>query len=182
VEKRLIQLSKLISHALRHEPWLYELELDNEGWVSVEELLLVLQASRKEWASLREVDLREMIKQSSKKRHELKAGKIRALYGHSTPQKLLKEPGVPPDKLYHGTAAEIVLVISEQGLKPMGRHFVHLSCNITTARQVGRRKSNKSTTLLIKAKEAYKDGIIFYIGNDEVWLTDYIPPMYIQVE
>ena len=26
------ELSKTISHALRHEPWLYELELDDEGW------------------------------------------------------------------------------------------------------------------------------------------------------
>jgi putative RNA 2'-phosphotransferase len=25
-------LSKVVSHALRHEPWLYELELDEEGW------------------------------------------------------------------------------------------------------------------------------------------------------
>ncbi len=28
---KLDELSKVLSHALRHEPWLYELELDDEG-------------------------------------------------------------------------------------------------------------------------------------------------------
>lgn len=32
-------LSKTISHALRHEPWLYELELDNEGWAPTTQLI-----------------------------------------------------------------------------------------------------------------------------------------------
>lgn len=39
----LINLSRAVSHALRHEPWLYELELDEEGWVAVEALTAALQ-------------------------------------------------------------------------------------------------------------------------------------------
>jgi len=31
----LVRLSKTVAHALRHEPWLYELELDEEGWTPV---------------------------------------------------------------------------------------------------------------------------------------------------
>lgn len=37
-------LSKTVSHALRHEPWLYELELDDEGWVAVSQLLESLRS------------------------------------------------------------------------------------------------------------------------------------------
>lgn len=33
---RLEELSKEISYALRHAPWEYELEMDQEGWVPVE--------------------------------------------------------------------------------------------------------------------------------------------------
>ena len=33
-----IELSKEISYALRHAPWEYELEMDEEGWVSVEQV------------------------------------------------------------------------------------------------------------------------------------------------
>jgi putative RNA 2'-phosphotransferase len=34
-----IGLSKEISYALRHAPWEYELEMNEEGWVPVEQLL-----------------------------------------------------------------------------------------------------------------------------------------------
>ena len=33
------RLSKEISYALRHAPWEYELEMDAEGWVPIEQLL-----------------------------------------------------------------------------------------------------------------------------------------------
>ena len=49
-------------------------------------------------------DLKIMIEKSEKKRHELKENKIRALYGHSIPMKIVKEEGVPPKFLYHGTS------------------------------------------------------------------------------
>ena len=39
---RYADVSRVISHALRHEPWLYELELDDAGWVPVAALLTAL--------------------------------------------------------------------------------------------------------------------------------------------
>src|SRR5688572_21548763 len=30
------EVSKALSHARRHDPWLYELELDDEGWASLD--------------------------------------------------------------------------------------------------------------------------------------------------
>ena len=36
------ELSKEVSYALRHAPWEYELEMDEEGWVSIEQLLSAL--------------------------------------------------------------------------------------------------------------------------------------------
>lgn len=38
------KLSKEISYALRHAPWEYELELDDEGWVDIEQLLINLSS------------------------------------------------------------------------------------------------------------------------------------------
>lgn len=43
-----LKLSKEVSYALRHAPWEYELELDDEGWVDIMQLLFSLQGS-KEW-------------------------------------------------------------------------------------------------------------------------------------
>ena len=85
-----MDLSREISYALRHAPWEYELEMDEEGWVPVEQLLDALHRTVK-WSNICEADLKEMIEKSEKKRHELADGRIRAFYGHSIPMKILKE-------------------------------------------------------------------------------------------
>ena len=58
------QLSKTISHALRHEPWLYELELDEMGWVDVSILIEALAQHRRSWRELSLEDLTEMMRGS----------------------------------------------------------------------------------------------------------------------
>lgn len=50
------ELSKEVSYALRHVPWEYELEMDEEGWVSVEQLVDALNKDMK-WIGTSEDDL-----------------------------------------------------------------------------------------------------------------------------
>ncbi len=173
------ELSKEISYALRHAPWKYELEIDEEGWTPIEQLLDALRKEEK-WKNISEADLSKMIEKSEKKRHELKDGKIRAFYGHSIPMKILKEEKVPPDILYHGTARRFVESIRANGLLPQSRQYVHLSEDIETAEIVGKRYDNKPCILIVDAKRAWNEGIKFYIGNEKVWLADAIPSRYIQ--
>jgi putative RNA 2'-phosphotransferase len=175
------RLSRVVSHALRHEPWLYELELDEEGWVTVEELLSALRPEKAEWACLNESDLAEMIAHSDKKRHELKDGKIRAIYGHSTPYKLLKEPSEPPAVLFHGTSPEAAEQIRKDGLKPMWRQYVHLSVDQKTAEQVGRRKAKNPVLFVVDAAMAHAAGVSFYRGNDLIWLADSVPSEFVRL-
>lgn len=174
-----IGLSKEISYALRHAPWEYELEMDEEGWVPVEQLLDALHRNEK-WVNIGEADLKEMIEKSEKKRHELVNGKIRAFYGHSIPMKILKEEKMPPDVLYHGTARRFLESINENGLLPQSRQYVHLSQDIETAENVGMRHDDKPCILIIDAKKAWDDGVRFYLGNQKVWLADTIPSRYIR--
>lgn len=173
-------ISRAVSHALRHEPWLYELELDDEGWVPVEELLSALRAEKPEWSAVSEDDLAEMIARSDKKRHELRDGKIRALYGHSVPDKLSKQLAEPPAILYHGTSPETAQRIKADGLRPMSRQYVHMSVDEATAEQVGRRKAQMPVLLMVKAAQAHAAGIAFYRGNDQVWLADFVPATFIE--
>lgn len=175
-----VDLSRCMSHALRHEPWIYELELNDEGWVSVESLLEALRVQRPEWSELRVFDIERVIAGSSKKRHELRGGLVRALYGHSVPGKLSRVPADPPSILYHGTAPEVVHRIFAEGLKPMGRQYVHLSVDEATASEVGRRKSENPVILTVNAAEASKWGVVFYQGNEKVWLADEVSPSFIK--
>lgn len=173
------ELSREISYALRHAPWEYELEMDEEGWVPVEQLLDALHRAEK-WSNISEKDLKDMIERSEKKRHELADGKIRAFYGHSIPQKILKVEKTPPNVLYHGTARRFLDSINEKGLLPRSRQYVHLSQDIETAENVGKRHDDKPVVLVIDAKRAWDDGIKFYIGNEKVWLAEAIPSKYIR--
>jgi len=68
-----------------------------------------------------------MIAHSDKRRYEIAAERIRALYGHSFGNKLVKEVGVPPDILFHGTSFDSYQLIQEESLRPMKRQYVHLS-------------------------------------------------------
>jgi putative RNA 2'-phosphotransferase len=181
VVKDLSNLSRAVSHALRHEPWLYELELDDEGWASVESILVAFRKERPDWANLCEADLAGMIESSGKHRHEIEDGRIRALYGHSIAGKLKRTPAIPPDVLYHGTAPDVVPLIQASGLLPMARQYIHLSVDQATAIEVGRRKARNPALLRVLAGKAYADGIRFYEGNEKVWLADAVPPEFIAI-
>lgn len=173
-------LSKTISHALRHEPWLYELELDAEGWTSLDTLIAALQNKGGCSETVTRQQIEEMIATSEKVRHEVRGDQIRALYGHSVPGRLKRTPASPPTTLYHGTSPKAAITIREQGIHPMGRQYVHLSADTVTAQQVGRRKAVEPVTLEIAAGEAHGSGVRFYEGNDKVWLADVVPPEFIR--
>jgi putative RNA 2'-phosphotransferase len=175
------ELSKVLSHALRHEPWLYELELDNEGWTSLDTVLAALREERTDWGNLSRVDLECIIESSSKRRHEIMGDSIRALYGHSLPGKLRRERGTPPAILFHGTSREAVKTIIDEGLKPLSRQYVHLSVDMATAREVGRRKSKTPVLIEVDARGANGADVAFYEGNAKVWLADLVPGRFMRM-
>lgn len=175
------KLSKEISYALRHAPWEYELELDSEGFVPMQQLLDAINENGKHGGEITVEDIKHIIDSSEKKRFEIVGENIRALYGHSIPMHISKEPITPPDILYHGTTHKALDPILHDGLKPMGRQYVHLSVDSDTAMQVGRRRDRSPVILKIDSAAAFNDGVAFYAGNDKVILADNIPPGYITV-
>lgn len=169
-----VALSKDVSYALRHAPWEYELEMDEEGWVGLAQLVDALRLEEK-WRDVEEEDLGKMLRESEKKRFEITDGRIRAYYGHSFPMRIRREAKRPPDVLYHGTARRFLESIRTKGLLPNGRQYVHLSEDVETARSVGRRHDAKPCILVVDAKKAWGMGVAFYEGNEKVWLADRIP-------
>ena len=176
------RLSRVVSHALRHEPWLYELELDDEGWAPVDVLVAALREQGPGWAHVDRNDIAEMIKVSTKRRHELDGDRIRALYGHSVPGRLAKAESDPPALLYHGTSPQAWADIQRVGLLPMSRQFVHLSVDTATAEQVGRRKSRVPVIITVEAARAHGAGSRFWAGNEVVWLADHVPAPFLSVD
>jgi putative RNA 2'-phosphotransferase len=171
------QLSKIVSHALRHEPQSYNLTLDENGWVSIIELA---SAIGQKGITADVAIITDMVTKSAKKRHEILNGKIRAYYGHSIPDKILKNEAEPPEFLYHGTIEDNLNDIKTKGLLPMGRQYVHLSTDEEIAKKVGSRKEGNLIVLKINAKEAYQNHVKFFGETNGIWLSENVPSIYIQ--
>jgi len=178
MEQEFIQLSRTLAYVLRHDPASFGVTLDEEVWVSVQDLLAALRR-RSAWRNVQEEDLATVIAQSDKKRYEMQDGKIRAYYGHSVAQKMKREAAIPPAILFHGTTRQAADAIKLDGLRAMNRQYVHLSADRETAWQVALRRTRKPVILEVSALQAHQLGIKFYLGNDMVWLADYIPSEYI---
>lgn len=145
----------------------------------VDQLLAALSEKGGDWESVDRAALERMLASATKRRHEVDGDHIRALYGHSVPGRIQKQPAPPPARLFHGTAPETWADIQVHGLLPMRRQFVHLSLDRATATSVGGRKSARPIILTIDAPTAAAAGTKFYEGNELVWLADRIPARFI---
>ena len=175
------RLGKEVSYALRHNPMAYGLNLDDNGFCLIEDLLNAINEKNNYNKVIVKADLEEMMSKATKKRFEIVNDKIRALYGHSFNKLIIYEEVSVPDVLYHGTTHSFLAQILNEGLKPMSRQYVHLSKDIETATMVGKRRDEEPVILEINTLLMINDGIKFYNGNDDIYLTEFVLPKYITV-
>lgn len=172
-----IRLSKYLARHLRHRPERLGLRIQRGGWVDIDELLGALQRHSIE---VDRAALDELIQESEKPRFSFDASgsRFRANYGHSIPLELDLAPSRPPNALFHGTAERFVDRIMREGIKPMGRRYVHLFEEHQDAWTVGRRHG-RPAILRVDARTLAADGQIVYRAAPGVWLTDVIQPDYL---
>ncbi|MEM6551105.1 MAG: RNA 2'-phosphotransferase [Planctomycetota bacterium] len=172
------QVSKSLSYVLRHRPDAIGIALDANGWVGVDELLAAFARDGK--AYTRPL-IDRVVAENDKQRFEFSDDglRIRARQGHSVDVDLAYKPAVPPDVLYHGTATRNLASILEHGLLKAKRHHVHLSTDKATMLAVAMRHG-KPVMLVIDAKRMHDDGHAFFVTGNRVWLTDHVPPVYLE--
>lgn len=171
------RISKFLSLILRHQPETIHLQLDENGWADVNELITKSAKNRMHF-TLKELD--EVVETNSKKRFAFNEDKtkIRANQGHSIDVDLALITQQPPEFLYHGTAEVNMASILEKGIEKRNRQHVHLSSDKETATKVGMRHG-KPVILTIRTGEMFKDKIQFYLSDNGVWLTDFVDVKYI---
>ena len=168
--------SRLLVTALRHKPEILNLKLDKSGWSNTNTVLDSLDITIDDLCHIHDTN--------SKKRFEFNSdkSKIRACQGHSINNLNLEDTWkkfIPKGDLYHGTTTKFLKSIKQDGLKPMSRTHVHLSKDKNTAYDVGKRHG-EPYILIIDAIQMYKDGINFYISNNNVILVNYVSNKYIK--
>lgn len=181
-ERRLERLSKFISMILRHKPEAIGITLDEHGWADVDELIKGINETGEEIEFSKDT-LETIVKTDKKQRYSFSQDKtlIRANQGHSIPVDVELEKKEPPKVLYHGTGVKSVKAIQEQGLLPMERLYVHLSIDIKTATNVGKRHDTP-VIFQVNAEQMQKDGYDFFQSVNGVWLTKEVPAKYLELE
>jgi putative RNA 2'-phosphotransferase len=173
----LISTSKFLSLVLRHKPEAIGLSLDTNGWADIDDLLARARPHR----AIDRALLDAVVAGNDKQRFAISADglRIRANQGHSvTTIELGLNPSEPPAVLYHGTATRFVESIRREGLKSGSRRHVHLSRDLDTAIKVGSRHGTPQV-LRIDAAAMTQAGHAFYVSENGVWLTDAVPPRFI---
>ncbi|MDD3789409.1 MAG: RNA 2'-phosphotransferase [Petrimonas sp.] len=177
--QRNIKLSKFLCLILRHKPDIVGIELDNRGWADVSNLLEGLYNAGKSISIER---LKQIVETDNKNRFSFNetGDKIRANQGHSIKIDLGYNPEQPPEILYHGTAKRFVESILANGLEKKKRHHVHLSPDVGTAIKVGQRHG-EPVVFTVLSGQMFNDGILFYLTENGVWLTEKVPIEYISI-
>lgn len=173
----LAEISKFMSLILRHKPQVIGIELDEHGWADVEELIAGISKSHMFNMEM----LEQIVETDNKQRYSFNEDKrlIRANQGHSIPVDVELEECVPPEYLWHGTGMKYVEAIDKQGLIPKSRLYVHLSKDVETAKTVGQRHGNPVVYRVLSA-DMQKDGYVFYLSKNGVWLTKKVPVKYLE--
>lgn len=172
------RLSKFISMILRHKPEVIGITLDEHGWANVDELVEGINKNE----AFSKATLEKIVKTDKKQRYSFSQDKtlIRANQGHSIPVDVELEKKEPPKVLYHGTGVKSVKAIQEQGLLPMERLYVHLSTDVETATNVGKRHGTP-VIFQVNAEQMQKDGYDFFQSVNGVWLIKEVPVKYLEL-
>ncbi|XKK64276.1 RNA 2'-phosphotransferase [Streptomyces sp. ARC32] len=175
-DRRTVKVSKYLSKHLRHQPERIGLTLDEGGWVEIDTLIAAAAAHGFRFTH---AELDHVVATNDKRRFAVEGTRIRASQGHSVHVDLGLPPATPPPYLYHGTVARSLDAIRTEGLRPMNRHDVHLSPDRATATRVGARRG-RPVVLSVDAAAMHRDGHVFHVSANGVWLTKSVPSRYLR--
>jgi putative RNA 2'-phosphotransferase len=176
-EAKTEQLGRLVAGALRHFPDDLGLAMDSMGWVDLSSLGAVVQ-SRHRWANKNLVI--GLVQSDPKKRYEINSDRIRARYGHSVKVDL-DHPENKLPKLYYGASEEEADRILEIGLKSASQRYIHLSTTPEKAWHVATFRTGNPRVIQADAASAQKAGVKMMTVNDDIVISDMIPPEYLSM-
>lgn len=173
------KIGKYICLILRHKPDIIGIELDKNGWAETDRLI---EGVKKKYPDFNMEKLEYIVKTDNKQRYSLSEDKkkIRARQGHSIDVDVELKKVQPPEFLYHGTARRFLFSIMKNGIVSGSRLYVHLSPDEETAEKVGSRHGEPAV-LKINAKEMENSGYTFYLSENGVWLTKFVPAEYFTI-
>ena len=172
--KKTNRLSRRLSFLLRHGAAAEGVAMDAAGWVRIADVLA--------WAGIERPALDRIVAENTKRRLQVAGERIRASQGHSLGSVPVTREALEAsweriegraEWLVHGTRAELVDTILQQGLRPMDRTHVHLSAGLDS--RVGKR-ANVAAHLWVVPAELEAAGVALFRSPNGVYLCREVPP------
>lgn len=174
-----VQLSKFLSLILRHNPSVVGLELDPEGWVDTKQLIDAINRTPNH--SIDMELLQHIVAHNNKNRFGFNQDqtRIRANQGHSLDINLGYDPIQPPEYLYHRANTQSVQKFLTHGIQSKHKKHAYMGASPQEAHKFGHWRG-QPVLLRIHAQRMHQDGFQFYHSQSGIWLTEKIPPKYIE--
>ncbi len=170
------ELRDLLLRILREDPEQFGIKVDEWGFVSLEQLKLVVRTVSN-WATPRQIE--EVIGDGS--HFERWQERVKAVSGHRYMIRPEPEEVIPPEILYHGLPQLMVSSVTKYGLKPLGRRFIFLAETVDEAWYQGGKVSPSPVIIAVSAKRAHQAGVKFF-RSERDYLCQYIPAEYISLK
>ena len=173
------RLGRIMAGILRHFPERFELNMDDNGFIDLIEVVDAIRRRRNQFHWLRQHHIHALVDTDAKGRYQIEGGMIRATYGHSIDLDLDLPMDDIPDELYYPATIEEMELLIEAGLKPSDRKEVHLSKTPENALEAGRHRASRPFIIAIDAISAIADGFLIKQAGTTVYTTKEIPDKYL---
>lgn len=179
-EHELNRVGRIMAGVLRHFPEKFGVEMDDHGWVDVEELVGQIRRQKEKLHWLKPHHVEAIVLTDPKGRYQHDKDRVRATYGHSLDVDLdLPTDGIP-DTLFYPVTEEELDVVLERGLQPTERKSVHLSATFQNAVEAGQRRGEAPIILEVDAAKAIREGVVIKQAGKTVYITVEVPPAFLQ--
>ncbi|HDS59967.1 MAG TPA: RNA 2'-phosphotransferase [Thermoplasmatales archaeon] len=180
-DREIRALSGTMAGILRHFPEQFRVDMDEHGWVGIEDLVHAIKDNRLNFHWLRDKHVEAIAGTDEKGRYQVKGGKVRATYAHTFPVDLTDLPESDADELFYPVTQEEADLVVETGLYPTDRSKVHLSESREKALEAGRVRTQHPVILRIDAAQAREDGVDIRRAGKDVCITDEVEAKYISL-
>jgi len=172
-------LGRTITKILRHKPEKYHLEIDEHGYVNIDEMVQEIRFYNRRLHFVGPSHIYAVILTDGKGRYQLSDNKryLRATYGHTIDVDLsdLPSDGIP-EILYYPTSEEEFDILKENGILPSDRRWVHLSSSAEKAYIAGLYHFDSPLLIPIKSNVVLESGEKIYHAGQEVFICKFVPP------
>lgn len=173
------KMGRTMAAILRHGK--YNLDMDEQGFVDVRDILSVIKDRNPHMKWLRPHHIEALINTDPKGRYQVSGPDVRATYGHTIKLDLKHPTDDVPEFLYYPISEEEWDIISEAGLLPSDRAMVHLSRSYKDAVRAGSVRMEDPVILRIDTAGCEEAGISIGRAAKTVFLCNMVPPEYIEV-